>query len=216
GNPRLTPEQDAIRTVSNIKYVYDVGFDLGGPIVEDKLWFYVGADISQAVHQLDRDLMGLFTGPDGQYLFDDDGLIRSGRILGTRRTYDASQTQFQYIAKPTYSPTDDDRLELSHRGTPSWSGGDGDSSIAYETGVRPAAATPGADINSDYGAAAWRQRYDSFDTTLKWLHSAFNKRLTLDTTIGWHHQRSANLAADGSELGSTEGLSGTPRFSYQR
>lgn len=216
GDPRLTPEQDAVRTTSKIKSIWDVGFDLGGPIVQDKLWFYAGVDVSHAVHQLDRDLMGLFTGPDGRYLLDEDGLIRSGRIPGTHQEYDASQTQLQYIAKLTYSPGEDDRLELTHRGTPSWSGGDGDYSIDYETGVPMVSATPGADINGSYDTTAWRQRFDSFDTTLKWSHSALNKRLTLDSTIGWHHQRSANLAPDGSELGTTEGLSGIPRFGYQR
>jgi outer membrane receptor protein involved in Fe transport len=216
GDPRLTPEQDAIRTVSKIKNIWDVGFDLGGPIVQDKLWFYVGADISHAVHQMDRDLIGLFTGPDGLYIRDSDGLIRSGRIPGTHTEHDASQTQFQYIAKLTYTASEDDRLELIHRGTPSWSGGDGDYSIDYETGIPMVFANPGSDIIGDYGTTAWRQRFDSFDTTLKWSHSALNKRLTLDSTIGWHHQRTADLASDGSEIGTAEGLSGTPLFVYQR
>ena len=216
-NPRLTPEQDSIRTVSKIKYVYDVGADLGGPIVQDKLWFYAGVDISHAVHQLDRDLMGMFTDPTtGEYLLNDDGLIRSGRLPGTRRTYDAVQTQLQYIAKLTFSPTADDRLELTHRGTPSWSGGDGDYSLDYETGAPMVWANPGADIIGSYETTAWKQLFSSFDTTLKWSHSALNKTLTLDTTLGWHNQRTADLAADGSELGSTQGLSGIPMYVYTR
>ena len=215
-NPRLPPEQDAIRTVSKIKNIWDVGFDLGGPIVKDKLWFYVGADISHAVHRLDRDLMGLLTGPDGAYLYDGDGLIRSGRIPGTGTQYDATQTQLQYIAKLTFSPSDDDRIELTHRGTPSWGGGEGDFSLDYETGRPIVLATPDADINGAYGTTAWKQRFDSFDTTLKWSHSMLEKRLTFDTTIGWHHQRTADLPADGSEIGGTEGLIATPLFGYRR
>jgi outer membrane receptor protein involved in Fe transport len=216
GDPRRPPEQDAIRTVSKIKNVWDVGFDLGGPIVKDKLWFYVGADISHAVHRLDRDLMGLFTGDDGQYLYDSDGLIRSGRIPGTHSEYDAVQTQFQYIAKLTFTASEDDRIELTHRGTPTWSGGDGDFSLDYETGIPLVWANPGADIIGSYDTTAWRQLFHSFDTSLKWSHSALNKRLTLDTTVGWHYQRTANLASDGSEIGSAEGLSGLPLFTFQR
>src|SRR5690349_11608685 len=71
--PKLPVEQDAIRTWSRIKSIWDVGFDLGGPIVKDKLWFYAGVDYSYSVHELQRDLMGLFTGPDGRYIYNSDG-----------------------------------------------------------------------------------------------------------------------------------------------
>jgi outer membrane receptor protein involved in Fe transport len=208
--PRLPVEQDAIRVYSRVKGIFDIGFDLGGPIVQDKLWFYVGADVSRAAYTLTRDLMGLFTGEDGAYIYNSDGLIASGRIPGTRQRFVADQVQFQYVGKLTYSPTSDDRLELTHRGTPSRGGGDGEYALSYETG-----APPGA-LNGNYANTAVRRVFDAFDTSLKWLHSLENKRLTFDTTVGWHHQRSADLPSDGSEIGSEFGLAGTPRFTYRR
>jgi outer membrane receptor protein involved in Fe transport len=214
--PRQPPEQDAIRTYYKVKDIWDIGFDLGGPIIKDKLWFYAGADYSSSTYTLDRDLIGLFTGADGRYLYNGDGLIRSGVIPGTHSEYDATQKQLQYIVKLTFSPSDDDRLEVVHRGTPSSGGGDGDYSIDYETGVPMVWANPGADIIGSYGTTAWKQIFNSFDTSLKWTHSAFEKKLTLDTTVGWHNERSADLAADGSRIGGPQGLSGIPMFSYIR
>jgi outer membrane receptor protein involved in Fe transport len=208
--PTLPVEQDAIRVYNRVKGIFDVGFDLGGPIIADKLWFYVGADVSRAAYTLTRDLMGLFTGPDGSYVYNSDGLIVSGRIPGTRSRYVADQTQLQYVTKLTYSPTPDDRLELTHRGTPSRGGGDGDYALNYETGAPPAA------LNGSYSNTAVRRVFDAYDTSLKWLHSLENKRLTFDTTVGWHHERTADLASDGSEIGSASGLAGTPRFTYRR
>lgn len=215
-SPRNPPEQDAIRTTYKAKSIWDVGFDLGGPIVKDKLWFYGGFDVSHAVYTLQRDLMGLMTGADGKYIYNSDGLISSGRIAGTRTNFDAVQSQIQYLIKLTYSPAQDDRLELTHRGTPSWGGGDGDYSLDYETGLPTVWANPGSDIIGDYGSTAWEQKFSAFDTSLKWTHSALNKRLTFDTTVGWHQERTANLPADGSKIGSASGLAGTPMFVYQR
>ena len=209
-SPRLPPEQDAIRVVSRARYIWDLGFDLGGPIVRDKLWFYAGADLSRSVYSLQRDLMGLYTDSSGEYVRDENGLIRSGRIQGTRRVYDAEQTMLQYVAKLTYAPTADDRLELAHRGTPSWGGGDGNFALSFETGAPP------ADIPGSYETIARKARAAAFDTSLRWTHSALNKRLTFDTTLGWHHERTADLPVDGSEIGSGQGLAGTPRFTYRR
>ncbi|HTV21542.1 MAG TPA: TonB-dependent receptor, partial [Polyangiaceae bacterium] len=208
--PKLPVEQDAIRVFSRVRSIGDIGFDLGGPIVPERLWFYVGADVSYAAYDLTRDSMGLFTGDDGKYLYDANGLIRSGRILGTRQRFIADQTQLQYVAKLTYSPSADDRLELAHRGTPSRGGGDGHYALNYETGAPPAT------LNGSYENTAVRRVFEAFDTSLKWLHTLENKRVTFDTTIGWHHQRSADLAIDGSDIGSESGLAGTPRFTYRR
>src|SRR6185503_882398 len=104
--PRFPLAQDAISTSTRLDTVRDIGFDLGGPIIKDKLWFYLGADLSSQTFALTRDLNSLQVDPtSGKYVFNDQGFIQSLPIDGTRRKYLADQTAFQYIGKLTYSPT---------------------------------------------------------------------------------------------------------------
>lgn len=214
--PRFPLAQDAISTTTKLDSVRDFGFDLGGPILKDKLWFYVGADMSSQSFKLTRDLNTLLVGPDGKYYYNPEGFILSVPIPGTRRISIAEQRGFQYISKLTYSPSSDDRLELTHRGTPTRSGGDGNYSIDYETGLPTIYANPGRSNQiGPYSSQAWRQIFDAFDTSLKWTHAALAKKLTFDTILGWHNEHSANLAADGSPIDGG-GLSGTPLFVYSR
>lgn len=213
-SPKFPAPQDTISTTYALDSVRDFGFDLGGPIVKDKLWFYVGADVSKLSYELIRDLNALSVDASGEYLRDADGLIVSERIPGTHRTLLAEQTGIQYIAKLTFAPDEDNRFELTHRGTPTRSGGDGMYSVDYETGLPNVAASPGARIIGPYEPTAWQQIADSYSTSLKWTHAALNKRLTFDTILGWDHQRTADLAADGTIGG--PGISGDPLFSFGR
>jgi outer membrane receptor protein involved in Fe transport len=213
--PKSPLTGDAISTKRRLDGTRDLGFDLGGPIVKDKLWFYVGADLSRLGFRLTRDLNVLRTGADGNYQYDGDGNILGDPIDGTRRIFRAEQTGIQYIAKLTYSPEPNDRFELSHRGTPTYSGGNGNFSVDYETGLPDVWANPRTGtIIGPYQTTAWRQIFEAFDTSLKWIHTTEDKRLTFDTTLGWHHEHTADLPVDGSEVGGG-GLAGTPMFVYQ-
>jgi outer membrane receptor protein involved in Fe transport len=210
---RYLPPQDAISTRPRLTAMRDVGFDIGGPIVKDRLWFYGGADYSIATYEQMRDLNVLQVEPTtGEYVRDPDtGLIVANRIPGSRTFHTAEQTSLQYLAKLTWSPTNDDRVELSHRGTPTRSGGNGKYPVDYETG-RP---YPLNAMYGTYGAMSGVTHFDSYGTTLRWTHSALDKKLTFDSTAGWQYQLSADLAADGSGIGGA-GLASQSNFLFQR
>jgi len=213
---KFPPPQDTVSTTSRLSSLRDFGFDLGGPIVANKLWFYAGAAVALSSYTLSRDLNALRTGADGKYVYDRDGLIESERIAGTHREFRAQATQWQYLGKLTYSPTRDDRIELIHRGTPSRSGGNGNYSIDYETGLPNVYSNPLTPrIIGPFASQAYRQLAESYDTSLRWSHSTEDKRLSFDTTVGWHFARTANLPSDGSSIGGG-GLAGTPLFVYSR
>jgi hypothetical protein len=67
-----------------LKYAFDLGADLGGRIVRDKLWFYAGVNTQNRKTGLVGFVEG--PGPDGLYLTDDDPLadyentLRGGNI----------------------------------------------------------------------------------------------------------------------------------------
>jgi len=215
-NPKFPPPQDTVSTTRRLQSLRDIGFDLGGPIIKDKLWFYVGADLSQTSYTLSSDRNVLRTGADGKYIYDSDGLIESDKIPGTHRVMRAEGTQWQYLGKLTYSPGHNDRIELIHRGTPSTSGGGGNYSIDYATGLPNVYANPDTGTtNGVYSALAYKQIAESYDTSIAWSHSSEDKKLTFNTSFAWHHQHTADQASDGQGAGGG-GLAGTPLFVYQR
>ncbi len=189
----------------------DFGGDLGGPIIKDKLWFYVGVAPSFTRRQLERNLNAFVLDDKGNNVKNEAGFNATERIPGTTQNYFVDQRQVQYIGKLTWQAAADHTLTLSVYGAPSTSGGDGKYAFRVDDN-----AVEVADLSGTYSALAHRVETSSRDISLKLASSFLDKKFLLDTTVGWHHQRDATLPSDGSDIGSTDGLAGVPQFEMLR
>ena len=189
----------------------DFGAELGGPLLRDKLWFYVGVAPSFTRYQLERNLNVRVLDENGRPIEEEDGSMRTRRIEGTQRHFFADQRGLQYIGKLTYLVSQDHTVTLSVLGTPGSSGGPGRFSFLADNGAPEVSVIQGAP------EALSTQRFrNGLDVALKTSSSFFNKHLLLDVTLGWHHQESAIRGSDGSRAGSGVGLSGISQVSWQR
>ncbi len=113
----------------------DFGFELGGPIVKDRLWFYAGvAPVVQphpggAAAQRPGHLHGEGRGQRlrGRWachaMDPATGFQIATPIAGTQETRFADERTVQYIGKLTYLFNPDHNLSMTVYGTPNWSGG---------------------------------------------------------------------------------------------
>jgi hypothetical protein len=193
-------------------YTYDVGADIGGPIVKDKLWFYVGFDYSTEAYNTKETYYheiysanapgNIEIGPGGNPAFQ--------QINGMNQQYLASAQTYQAIAKLTYAINNNNKLTASFIMSPTKSGGPG------QFTVDPLAGGPSVSdgTNGTYTALAGNLNSGAYDTNLKWSSELDNKRVLVDTMLGWHTQYNNILPVDGSLPGSGQGLSTYPDVNW--
>jgi len=204
----------------------DFGFELGGPIMKDRLWFYAGLNVAFQDLDIVRSLNRLRyeTNADGSLKLDAAGNPTSLRdeygfqltepIEGGTRNYIASKETLQYIGKLTWLINPSHTLTLSVFGSPTRSGGDGRISLNGVSGQMTTINT--SLLEGEYAAFARREEQVINTVSLK-LSSAFlNKRLLVDTTVGYHHAYSNRLPVDGAGIGSGQGLDKVPGISWTR
>ncbi|PTL84828.1 TonB-dependent receptor [Vitiosangium sp. GDMCC 1.1324] len=189
----------------------DFGAELGGPLLRDKLWFYMGIAPAFTRYQLERNLHVRVLDESGRPVVDEDGFIQTQRIEGTQQHFFADQRSLQYIGKLTYQVSQNHTVVLSVVGTPSTSGGPGRFSLLTDIGSPEVVVIQGAPE-----ALSTQRPRNGLDLGLKGSSSFFDKHLLLDATLGWHHQGSAVRASDGTRAGSREGLSDISHVSWQR
>ncbi|MFY0538883.1 TonB-dependent receptor domain-containing protein [Nannocystis pusilla] len=208
--PRI--ERQTLVTERNLGWVGDTGFDLGGRLIRDKLWFYGGVSLSRTVHDLTTSWNRVAIGPDGDARINPDtGLTLTERIAGTTSSSRARGSGVQAIVKLTYSPARRHTLELLTIFARQASGGGGAFGLNPRTG-----APEVGHITGDYTALARKYRDDAADVLLNWNARAGDGRWNFDTLLGWHHQDSSALPVDGSRVGSGTGLAATPMVQYRR
>ena len=152
---------------------FDIGFTLGGYIVKDKLWFFVGFNPSQFKTELTRSVTPF--GPDGKPV--------AGATPVVSQNYFQTQTNYSYIGKLTYLINSDNRISLTVAGTP-------------DSYTAPYAFL----TNGSYSAGSFAGNDNTIDAILRWNSSFLEKKLLLDVTVGWHHQNNNVTAIDGTSF----------------
>lgn len=228
-------EGQTIVTERNLKWLGDAGFDVGGRLIKDKLWFYGGVSVSRTVYDIttswNRRVVDpttgapLYSDPITGKTIDDAAVARcikeggnadtcdpsqlgfsvTERVAGTTTSRKASGTTVQALGKLTYTPATNHTLELLGIYAPSLSGGNGAYGLDARTGQPEVVNAAG-----DYTALAAKYKDSSGDIQLKWNATSADHKWNIDTTVGWHHQLNSGLPVDGSRIGDKTGLAATP------
>jgi outer membrane receptor protein involved in Fe transport len=213
GDRKLVIDEGSVISGSNsLKNLGDLGATLGGPILQDKLWFFAGFAPSFTRYTHTRGINAFQLDPEtGEKLRDAQGHALVTPIPDASKDYFADARSFQYMGKLTYLINQDHNISLSITGTPSSTGGDGKLTIDPKSGGLPAArvARPGA----------FGQVEELASTTavgLKYAGAFMDKKVLLDVNAGYFHQVSSTLPSDGSTIGDIngDGLAGLARVNY--
>jgi len=124
GTPKLVRQPiDSVVGTSPLSSIYDIGADVGGPIIKDKLWFYVGFDYSQQRYDVNRTFWHQVYDPSanggrGGVLIDPStGNPLTQQINGMDQHYRASAQSIQTIREPQLRREREQQdLGVVHRG----------------------------------------------------------------------------------------------------
>jgi outer membrane receptor protein involved in Fe transport len=197
-DPERVPVQNPIEPNRNTLYDLSFGATLGGPIIKDKLWFFVGfaprliSVDNQRITKRMTDCRG--RNPDGSLTPCDPAMYQDGQpdtdengdfiyedIPGGTKTLNSQQQEYQFVSKLNYA------MSAEHQGQLTFSG-------------QPYAS----DINGTFGlpsAANYKLTGISTDVAAKWTSKFNNNKTEVETVLGWHR---SNFRADSSIEGAMD------------
>ncbi|HEU5061463.1 MAG TPA: TonB-dependent receptor [Kofleriaceae bacterium] len=194
-DPTRNPTQATpIDVESNLVYDMTFGAELGGPIIKDKLWFFIGfaprlisVDNTRITKRMTDCRMTLPDGSlsdcdpslgDGTPDEDENGFFIFEDIQGGRRKVNSQATEYQFVSKLNYS------LSPEHQGQVSFSGTPFTSEIIGVYGEQPA-------VSRDITVL-------TTDASVKWTSKFNNNKTEVETVLGWHRDHFKSDSIDDS------------------
>jgi len=166
-------------------YNLDFGGEVGGPILKDKLWFYVGfAPIIQKTYYDRFQRLNVLLGDPGApsaadcrnlsatdtRCRDGNGFALSNKVPGSDTKVNEEQTSYQWAGKLSFLADENNTLSLATYGQPS---------VATTHGF-----TRIQDANANFDTAI-----DSYDVVGHYSGKFLEKRLIVEADVGWHGQK---------------------------
>jgi hypothetical protein len=194
-DPTRNPTQATpIDARSSLQYDLSFGATLGGPIIKDKLWFFVGFAprlISYETERITKRMTDCrMTLPDGSISGcdqsfadgvpdeDKNGFFIFEDIAGGRRTVNSQGTEYQFVSKINYSLSPEHQGQVSFSGTPFTS----ESIGVY--GEQPAVSRDTTILTTD--------------TSAKWTSKFNNNKTEVEAVLGWHRDHFKSDSIDDS------------------
>jgi hypothetical protein len=185
---RTTPRHDGL---TGGAYDLDAGFEVGGPILKDRLWYYVGfAPVFQRTIT-DRYLRATQVDQSGAPVTDSSGNFIQQDISGTDQYYATTTKQFQTVAKLTYLFDENHNVSLSALWAPK--------------DVKGFNANDAQDMNGEPSTFLSERWSESMDFTGRYAGKFWDKHLVIEASAGAHYQYSEDRPGiiDGVDQGAT-------------
>jgi hypothetical protein len=151
-------------------YNTDFGFEVGGPIIKDRLWFYVGFAPQLVRNKQERFLTATsFDQTTGNVLRSSTGQAIGTEIPGSVRKFNDDTKGFQLTSKLTYLFNENNNIALSFITSPS--------TRNYLAGANGQASWGWAELQDDFT-----------DVIARYSSKLLDKKLLVELNAGWHHQ----------------------------
>lgn len=182
---------EALATRTRQLHQYDFGFELGGPILKDRIWFYVGFAPTTTIMRTDRIVRTQVLGPNGRAMRDPnyqapgwlsdpalaaglDQLALQTNEVPNPRALDETTRIYNWLGKLQFNLNADHNITLSYLGAPQFDD--------YYANVNSLGLRNNTDAIHEIRAQ------QNHDATVHYIGKVLERKLQLDVLYGYHYQ----------------------------
>lgn len=161
-------EGASVDSETNLDFAYDIGAEVGGPIIKDKLWFHVGINPSQNRTTITRFIASQVDNDgDGAPDTDANGFTVRDRLEGSERDIVQDLTTYFFTAKINGAIDQNHQFQVSAFGNP-----------------RSGEAAAGVLGNPAF--TRFNNEDGAYDVAAKWTSKFGQGKTQIDAVLGFH------------------------------